>query len=379
MMFACLVLLLSCTKPDRNATPRYMREQGRFSEYASAAKPQEEVEKGPSLYLTAVSDGEILLFRDGELTARAPAGDSPERHRARGGHLYSDAIEGHETVLFKDGEELFRYAGEEVIVGFCILEGDIYTLGQRAGRGFSYRMNGREIYSDPAGRIVGSNMLTEWDGGAFSDGLYYAYSISLGQSSSSCEYHVMKGAETIRIFETVSSESVLDIRVLGDEIYIAKRLDGGKLEFIRDYDSVTIARSEGEIPSGMWIVPYSGGACVKWCSRGQGVDTFWAHSVSGLLDFCPAMAGGVIPDMLLGGHYVTVKDGKVNRIYTGHTMIPIEENRYTFTSPLCAALIGGKYHVALSDADSGNHLVIAGRSEQQQWHFPGYFTSIRRE
>ena len=218
MLTAGLALLLSCTKPDRNALPRYMREQGRFSEYASVGKPQEEAENGPSLYLTAVSNGEILLFRDGRIVARAPAGDSPERHRARGGHLYSDAIDGHETVLFKDGEELFRYAGEEVIVGFCILDGDIYTLGQRAGRGFSYRINGKEIYSDPAGRIVGSNMLTEWDGGAFSGGQYYAYCISLGKSS--CEYHVMKGAETVRLFETLSSESVLDIRVLGDEIYI---------------------------------------------------------------------------------------------------------------------------------------------------------------
>lgn len=377
MLTAGLALLLSCTKPDRNSLPRYMREQGRFSEYASAGKPQEEAENGPSLYLTAVSNGEILLFRDGRIVARAPAGDSPERHRARGGHLYSDAIEGHETVLFKDGEELFRYAGEEVIVGFCILDGDIYTLGQRAGRGFSYRINGKEIYSDPAGRIVGSNMLTEWDGGAFSGGLYYAYCISLGKSS--CEYHVMKGAETVRLFETLSSESVLDIRVLGDEIYIAKRLDGGKLEFVRSDESITIGKTEGEIPSGMWIVPYSRGACVKWCSRGRVEDTFWVNSFSGLLDFCPAMSGGVIPDMLLGGHYVTVKDGKVNRIYTGHRMIPMEENRYTFTSPLCAALIGGQYHVALSDADSGSHLVIAGRSERQEWHFPGYFTSIRRE
>ena len=52
MLTAGLALLLSCTKPDRNALPRYMREQGRFSEYASAGKPQEEAENGPSLYLT---------------------------------------------------------------------------------------------------------------------------------------------------------------------------------------------------------------------------------------------------------------------------------------------------------------------------------------
>lgn len=380
ILAVAFALLPACQKPDRSAVPRHMREQGRFSEFASLGQKEEEKEAAQSLYLTAVSNEEILLFKDGEIVARAPAGPNPESHRARGGHLYSEIIDGHETVHFKDGKELFRYSPEEVTVGFTIVDGDIHTLGQRAGQGFSYRINGEEVFSDPAGRIVGTNRLSEWDGGAFSEGLHYAYGKPLGHSSTAYEYHVMRGAETVEIFESGSADPVFDIRVIGGKVYVAKETASGNIELVSGGESSVFMSTAVEYPHGVWIAPYGDGAMVKWCGRNFGGNsTYWIYAGNTLLEYCEIKSWGIIPDMLAGGHYVTLYGGKVSRVFSNHSRIPVEVNRYTFTSPLCAALIDGEYHVALSDADSGTHIVLAGRSEPSEWHFPGYFTSIRRE
>ena len=375
---AGLALLFACEKVDKNALPRYMREQDRFKEYAYPAAASGEEAK--ALYLTAVSEGEILLFKERKIVARAPAGQPLRRHRARGGHIYSEAIEGHETVVFKDSEELFRYQGEETILGFAIRGEDIHTLGQRAGAGFSYRVNGREIYSDEKGRIVGSDTLSEWPDGAFSEDLHYAYSIPLGHQSSAGEYRVMQGASVVKIFESPASEAVFDIRVTDGEICVVKLLDNKMLEFTCNEAKVLISPYGNDFKAGIWIVPSPLGPCVKWCSRNAGKNAYWMSTwQKQMIGYCNAAYGEDIPDMLLGGNYVTVAGGKVQRVFSTYTSVPVEESRYTFTSPLCGILVSGKYHVALSDENSGSHIVVSGRTSSLPWRFPGYFTSIRWE
>ena len=158
-----------------------MREPGSTARgVRDSVKRTEEVHR-KKLYITALSGSEAVLYADGKVIARAPADPDPERHRARQGHLWTDRIDGKETVIFRDGEELFRFPGEELLRGFLIKDGKVHTLGQRPGNGgICYRIDGREVFSAPAGRIVGSASSPHWDAGAFSadsSGIYYAYGI----------------------------------------------------------------------------------------------------------------------------------------------------------------------------------------------------------
>ena len=157
---------------------------------------------------------------------------------------------------------------------------------------------------------MGSDTLTEWDDGAFSEDLHYAYSIPLGHSSSSTEFHVMKGADAVSIFECTTPEAVFDIRVLNGEICMVKRLENNLFEFTHGSESKTFSPAGDDFRSGIWIVPSPGGACVKWCSRSGGRYAYWMFTSQRLVDCSYAAYGVSIPDMLLGGHYVTVIDGK---------------------------------------------------------------------
>ena len=96
----------------------------------------------------------LVLFRDGkqvvEIVLRQE-GVTPEAdmHRIAGGHLYTDYVtpEG-ETVIGCDGTERFRYPGRELIRGFLLDGGAVYTLGQnRDGPGFSYRKDGIALFT----------------------------------------------------------------------------------------------------------------------------------------------------------------------------------------------------------------------------------------
>ena len=345
-------------------------------EYVSEPEEEEEDEPDePALYLTAVSGGEILLLRDGEVIRRAP--DYGGGHRARKGHLYSDAVAGRETVVFKDGKELFRYPGEEVIMGFAVREDGIHTLGQRAGGGFSRRVNGVELFSDATGRIIGSPSLTEWDDGAFSDGLCYCYAIPVG---SSWEYRVMDGATTMKIIPADISGGIYDIRVIEGEVYIAAKNPDSKHACLVHGDQFTLVYLYGtETPGGIWIVRRDGAVCLKGSSLYPDGILFcsWVKNGSGTLDYA-SCTGGTISDLLEGGH-IAEKDGKVWYVYSGGRHPDVEEGRYILGSRLCKTMADSTFCAALSDTLTGRHLLLTGPATSVPYHFPGRFTSVRYE
>ena len=119
----------------------------------------------PDLYATALCFPDdtaslaydVVLFKNGQEVLRVPfqGRPEPERHRICQGRLWTDEWDGSEMVVRCDGKERFRYVGDELYRGFLVVNGIVYTLGQRQGRdGLSFRINGEERFSAPSGTIL---------------------------------------------------------------------------------------------------------------------------------------------------------------------------------------------------------------------------------
>ena len=104
----------------------------------------------------------LRVYMNSKLIMKVPVGDeyemasAPDMHRIIDGHLYTDYSSAEATVIKKDGVELFRYQSRERMCGMCVLNEDLFTLGEsRDGAGFSYRKNGQEIISRTNGSVLG--------------------------------------------------------------------------------------------------------------------------------------------------------------------------------------------------------------------------------
>ena len=91
----------------------------------------------------------ISLYCNGARIVSVPSGagypacQAADMHRCIGGKLYTDYSSAYETSVYENGNLLFSYEGREMICGFLIKDGSIYTLGQnRSGNGLSFRKNG---------------------------------------------------------------------------------------------------------------------------------------------------------------------------------------------------------------------------------------------
>ncbi|MBO4340605.1 MAG: hypothetical protein J5835_04170 [Bacteroidales bacterium] len=382
-IIALALAVFSCTRADYSGLPRNFREQG-LSAVLGEPESEKEEEKTASLYVTAVSGGEILLFKDGELIARAPSGSrpDPERHRARGGHLYSDTIEGRRTVIYRDGQELFSYSGEEVLAGFALLDGRLHTLGQRAGGGVSYRINGVELFSADAAQAVGSLNMREWECGAFTvegEEIYYSYRIPVKTSAGTLwEYRVMKGTETLLVIPASADVTILDIRVLDGEVCRLER-SGNRYYYVQGEARQGIIPPAGTSVE-MSLVPYMGKLCIKGTSVFRSDEkkcSAWYRMGYSIIEEVAAY-GSEIKDHYPGRHYILTRGGKVLRINDGTGSQNLEEGGYILKTPLCTALGGPVFYAALSDTLTGRHLLYSSRGTTIV-SLPGYLTSIRLE
>lgn len=369
MMLALMLLAGGCHRSQTWETPRFMREQDRFSEYAREAPDPEEEAPGTSesrhLYITAFRSGDIVLFRDFEEIAIAPAGDNPDpdRHRALGGHLWSDALEGKETVVFRDGEEYLRWEGEELFCGFNLCEGALHTLGQRPGnQGFCYRIDGREVFSDPSGRIVGSVPGREWDGE------YYCYGIPMQHSAgTSWEYRIMKRAETVRILADDSVGTVLDICVFDGRVYRVERRG----------DDVCFVSPRGIFKYGdasrVSIVRVGGDVCVR--GHNPAGTACWYRYNSKVL----AWEDGA--ELFYNGSlrvWWTLEDGLIGQLFVGEKALDIAPGRYHVATPACAGFHGPTFCAALTDSIGQEHLIVTDTTVTP-FPFEGSITGIRFE
>ena len=149
------------------------------------------------LFTLAVLSCQPPLF-DSHPRSGNPYGSGPGR--AAAGKPEEPEPSGPQVSLYVvscNGEERFRFPGEEVFNGFWVIDGQLYTLGQRpGGGGLCFRVNGQERFSSESGVLLNGPDEVEWDGGAFcidSSGIYYTYRVPVRkQEEVNWEYRVMK-------------------------------------------------------------------------------------------------------------------------------------------------------------------------------------------
>lgn len=179
----------------------------------------------------------IQLYANGVKVVEIPGGPghsaSPEAdmHRCASGHLYTDYSTDTETIIGCDGKELFRYPGREMICGFIVSEGCVFTLGQsRSGSGVTYRKNGEIVFSSSSGQVIGGILDSVSPTGALYEdngSKVFCYRRSVDQQSGSySSYYIVRDGVQEQIVMDSNITEVHDIRIIDGVTYIAANLPG---------------------------------------------------------------------------------------------------------------------------------------------------------
>ena len=404
--FLLLLALAACRQeslvqgPGRNLRMRdryrYLVRKTDTPENDSTVAPK------PAIYYTALAfpswadwrdgdlrGGEIVLYKNGAEQLRVPAGDNPdpERHRVRNGHLWTDYIEGKETVIACDGEPTLRYNGEEVLMGFLLVGRQIHTLGQRpGGQGFSYRIDGKEVFSDPAGVVVGTLNQREWPGGALTKdlpGVCYSYGVPIRSGDKTeWEYRVMCGDSCIRMIPQGTSARLHDLRIQDGTVYRVEQRSASSTTtcLVRDNSYHSLGMGPSEEAHGLQLVPLEDGTMgVKGYSSGLvSADkwTCWYRDETGIR----AQASGSleIHDLFVEGDHLawcTLRSGTVCQVIQDGHLTGIAPYAYRLATPLCACWYQGALLALLSSVDGPDHLILHGDT-LTPISFNGYFTSV---
>ena len=389
--------VISCQKPLFESPSRSEQHGTGSTRDSTQVQPVEEEPPVPDLYATAfvfpdstASSAELVLFKNGEKVLSLPVEGPPEadRHRLSQGQLWTDRCDGHEMVISCNGKERFRYEGDELLRGFLNVNGLIYTLGQRRGKGgFSFRINGKEQFSAPTGTVLGGPEDSDWEGGAFSQGslgVYYTYGIPVWKGDGLLwQYRVMKEEETFKVIPPDSVNVLYDIRVHRDTVYRSELLSSYSSTFclVRGDTYKTVEMAPGEKPHYLKLVPYGEKIVLKGYSTGISSSKGYSYWIRDNVKV-HAMVTDSQPILELltdGPHTAYLVEGPehtVRTLYLDKENIPFSSDRFRLPSRRCAQYQKGILGVALSDPAKGEHLLIRDR-EVTTLHFNGCFTSLQ--
>ncbi len=399
-----LLAAFSCQKPLFPGTPRWMRMQDRYK-YLEADGPSAPDSAGspldhrPVVYMTALRfpegvdwrNGEregarLVLWKDGEEVLDLPGGHYPEpdRHRVRGGHLWQDDSDGSVTRIFLDGEEILQYEGDEILRGLLLEGEDLHTLGQRVGgEGFSYRINGEEVYSHPLGRISGTFEDREWEGGALmqdGDGVYYSCALPIRKENAvSWEHRLMKGDELVLKITETEAKTVFDIRVWNGSVYRSEQRGDNSGSFMLVKDQLAHALGsglEGQTVHLCRLVPDGKQMLVKGYSSKNSLYSYWFRGTDG-------PSGEIRSSFLLADLYldnpllaaISLDKGLVRNIYDGEKNLNLPARKYALRTKACSAYKDGVLYAVLTDMSGDGHLLLKG-DEFETFTFNGCFTGI---
>lgn len=340
----------------------------------------------------------IVLFCNGSVIVDIPAGaghpasSDPDMHRCIDGKLYTDFSTADRTAVYENGNLLFSYEGREMICGFLVRDGDIYTLGQnRSGEGFSFRKNGKAIYSSMTGRVFGTSGNPSGKTGALyedaGDIVFCFSSTVVSQGSATTSYHIVREGvpETLTFPDAV--KKVYDIRQIEGSIVAAVQ-------------HITPARYPALVVDGkLKSLPVSlnnsliGNCQLRW----DGTGSIW-FNVTYSQDNWKSIrymlirtsnnsrimfnAGVTVYDLWTSGvDYAFALDtnGSISLIYNiggAKREVELKDTRYSLLSPACMKFNGKKIIAGLSPRDSTGFPVIINGTGTETLKINGYITSV---
>lgn len=317
---------------------------------------------------------------------------APDMHRYIDGHLYTDWSSGSETVICRDGEEIIRFKGREMICGFLVKDGQIYTLSQnRDGAGFTWRCNGETLFHDSQGYVIGGISDQTNPAGAVSDdggNLYFAYQIP--------SKRVTEQRPAVFLVENDASSplrcpyemtNVSDVRVIDGKIYISGNSGG-----YNAYAIMLAGDDEHRFYAGGGC--YMAGCKALWSGKDMYMKTdysrnAWYSSSALMWDMNGNIFGTMDNDKRVfdyyaeddgyayigidyssGGTFVrNVQDDE--NVYTG--VLP---KRYNLMDTRCAALYGGTFYAGLTSHERGGVPVLVKNSVSTELKINGFISSV---
>ncbi len=291
-----------------------------------------------SLYL---GKEQILSLKAGAVEGISP---DPDMARIRDGHLYTDFSTDTETLIKKDGVELFRYSGRESIRGFLVRGDHVHTLGQsRSGSGFSYRIDGKEIFRRDIGTVLGDGDHPGFDGGALWE-----------EDGRICFSFVRKETEGLTVFLVADGEVEREDRLPGTVLVHDQRRIGGVLYRVENRKG---GQPNPVIVSGdreRYGLPFAGTAARKCLIYRNGKDI----SVTGYF----RINGEDLPYYWIDGSWKPATPRETASIFFGEGELAIlHRDRFLFKgqvtplitrqrliSPRCITVTGGRLYAALT-------------------------------
>lgn len=323
----------------------------------------------------------ILLFKNGERVDSLPgrAALKPEQHHFREGHLWTHTTDGYRSCLQRDGEPYLDYEGEERLVGFLLLNGQVHSLGQKPGGGFSYRINGSPAYTSDQGLVLGSGADEDWEGGAFCyDGGGVYYTVGLAQQSAETpvwEYRLMRGSDIWKVIAPPAGGQLFDVRVSGGEAYRLERRYERYCLIKGEEISVLSARGNQDE---LKLVPAEGGIAAVGNSLLGPARMGWLEKASGgYYQFLHYGGGRLRLWLWEGALSMVLMDPQdcLCGVQAGSWSVSFPDGAYRLQFPRCAAFYDGILALALTATEGNGHLLWVN-GEEKQATFNGYYTGI---
>lgn len=329
----------------------------------------------------------IVVYKDGELILELPVGDAYfatgdcDMHRVAGGHLYTDYSTTSETVVCCDGTEAFRYSGREMMRGFIVSNGDVYTLGlNRSGTGVTYRCNGELVYEKENAVTVGAIDSADDPGGAlyedegeiyftvYDSSYFYSYGGGTEKKTGKTYRNSKQYVHDFRIAGGTELRAWADNRYpvmspalsVGYERYYLG--DANETHTVDDlrlvysgsvyYVKGTYTDSEtGLTEDRMW------GKDGSYVGPGTGYDVY---------DFCTE-----------GTHYAyaAAQDGEL-ALLDNNGSIYTPDGRWRLTTRKCLTLFDGSLYAALTAIDAYVYPALWIDGEMTEFPFNGYLSSV---
>ena len=304
-------------------------------------------------------DARVLLFKDGECTVSFPAGDSrhvstdPDTHWILGGHLYSTFSDGAHTYILRDGSEQLRFDGAEDIRGMLLLEGMLWTLGQKIrGEGFSLRCDGTVAAENQQGLLIGNLYEDAGD-------VCFAYGTTVKAGNYVLRKYFLSAAGVVKEVPVPSdATAVFDIRRVGGITYATYRQSSVAVGpvLLSDGGSRALNSGAGTAQSPDWceILPWKEDILVKgWYNFAKNtrryllwnktaVKTMYGTNIV-VQDFYADDRGNIAAvgyDTRIGETVVYLPPSGLSRMTLG--------KRYRFISHRTANFFGDHFYVALT-------------------------------
>lgn len=317
----------------------------------------------------------------------------PDMHRTIGGHLYTDFSTKDETVISMDGKELFRYGGREMLCGFMVRDGDVYTLGlDRKGTGVSFRKNGGTIFMDKDGIPFGdmSNPCSGSSGGLYElDGqIAFCYRID-GHAAlmRKTRLFIVKDGAADEVQLDAAISGISDARVIGGAFCLASIQTGGQWSYPVLYNGQDVLN-----------MPLRAGNTISNCRlMWSGNDVYlkadwtrdsWSTTYSALWNakmelFTPDKTAHVHEYYIDGKNIAYVyTDMAESRICTRFTPDDEHDWRYTtadkscFMGGNCAAIRGVNFYAGISSMLKGGKPVLVHNGTASELQINGFITSV---